>query len=88
MVRIAKLLWDAWNVDHIRKHNVTPFEVERVLHDRNKKVRKGHSDRILLLGRSNKRLLSIVLAQQEDAAFYVVTARDMDKKERLIYKGN
>jgi len=38
------------------------------------------------LGRFGKRLITVVLQKQENSIYYVVTARDMAKKERLIYR--
>jgi uncharacterized DUF497 family protein len=41
--------------------------------------------RILLIGRINKRILSIIVAQEEKNTYYVVTARDAAKKERVQF---
>lgn len=39
------------------------------------------------VGKSDKRLITTVLQQQEiQNLYYVVTARDMAKKERVIYR--
>jgi len=46
----------------------------------------GHTKRIMSLGRFGKRLITVVLQKQENSIYYVVTARDMAKKERLIYR--
>lgn len=85
MVRIKSLVWDNWNVEHIGKHKVSLSEVEIALKDKQKKALKTYKGRLLVLGRAKKRLLSIVLALEEKQNYYVVTARDMSKKERRFY---
>ena len=32
VINIRRLIWDAWNIAHIARHNVTPEEVEQVCH--------------------------------------------------------
>jgi len=88
MLIIRKLVWDSWNVEHIKKHSLGILEVEKVLQDPNLVSKRAHSGRIMLLGRSGKRLLSIILAFEEQGFYYLVTARDMDKKERELYRKN
>ncbi len=85
-LNIEKLIWDEWNVSHVAEHNVKVYEVEKTLKDLNLKALQGHSRRIVVLGRSGKRLLAVVLAQESEHEFYVVTARDMDRKERNFYR--
>lgn len=65
---------------------VSPLEVEIALKDTKKQVLKTYKERLLVLGRAKKRLLSIVLALEEKQNYYVVTARDMSKKERRFYE--
>ncbi len=84
---ITNLIWDEWNQNHIKKHAVTKNEVEESLADKNVVFIGGHSDRVISLGRSGKRLITTVLQQQEiKTHYYVVTARDMAKKERILYR--
>lgn len=86
-VNITKLIWDKWNTNHISKHKVTPAEAEESLTDKHVVFLVGYSNRVLSLGRSGKRLLTIVLQQQKSKThYYVVTARDMAIKEREIYR--
>lgn len=74
MVKVKDLVWDEWNVDHIAKHRVTPVQVEIALKDKQKKVLKTYQ----------QRLLTVVLAPESKQQYYVVTARDMSKKEDCI----
>lgn len=80
---VKKLLWDEWNKQHIAKHKVTKEEVEKAV----RKLighKKGNKGRYILIGRCEKRLLSIVVSRRNSGIYYVVTARDSDKKERKI----
>ena len=84
---INTLIWDDWNIEHIARHNVTPEEVENALADENAVYLKAKQGRVMVLGRAGKRLLATVLNQQETPEeFYVITARDMSKKERAYYR--
>lgn len=86
MTKITKIIWNEWNSKHIRKHNVTKEEVEEAI-QRVNAHKKGYSKRIMLLGRSGKRILSIVIAQEENNYYYPITARDADKAERkMLYE--
>jgi len=84
---VKNLFWDSWNVEHIAKHKVTVKEVETALLDKKVKSLKAHDGRLMILGRIGVRLLAIILAEESRGRYYVVTARDMDKKERKIYRG-
>ena len=85
-ILIKKLIWDKWNIEHIKKHKVKPEEVEQSLKDQFVVFITGHTKRVMSLGRSDKRLITTVLQKQENNIYYVVTARDMAKRERLIYR--
>lgn len=88
MVRVKDLVWDKWNVNHIAKHKVIPEQVETALKDKKKKVLKTYKGRLLVLGRAKERLLTVVLAPEQKQQYYVVTARDMSKKERRLYRSD
>ena len=84
---IENLIWDDWNIEHIALHKVTPDEVELSLTDENKLFIEAKLGRIIVMGRSDKRLLTTILNPQDtDGEYYVVTARDMSKKERSFYR--
>ncbi len=80
---VKKLIWDERNVEHIKKHNVTVDEVGSVAKSTlaHRKAKKG---RYLIIGRAGKRILSVVLSRQGVGIYYLVTARDADKRERRI----
>lgn len=86
-ILITELLWDSFNVEHIEKHNVKITEIEEALQDEDRVFRETYKERILALGRSSKRLIATVLSLDKATGLhYVITARDMDKKERQIYR--
>ena len=80
---IEKLVWDEWNIEHIKKHKDSVVEVEESIFHliAHKHSYKG---RYILIGRSGKRLISIIVKRQAVKTYYVVTARDADRKERNI----
>ena len=78
---IKELIWNAYNVEHIKKHNVTVDEAEEVgKHFISHK--KGKNGRYLAVGRSGSRLISLVVKRKKVGIYYLVTARDSSRKER------
>ena len=80
-IKIKRLIWDDWNKEHITKHGVTENEAEMVgnsfiYHQR------SYNQRYLVVGRVGPRIVSLVLAREGSGQYYVVSARDADKKER------
>lgn len=86
-IKITQLVWDSINVEHIKKkHTVTVAEVEDSIQQINAH-KIGYAGRIFLIGRTGKRILAVLLKPQAQNKYYVVTARDADKKERkLLYE--
>jgi len=82
-IKISQLVWDEWNIKHLKKHNVEKQEVEESI-ENIKTHRKGYKGRVILIGRSGKRILSIVIAKEGSNKYYIVTTRDADRKERKI----
>ncbi len=81
-IRIRTLIWDDWNTEHIKKHNVAVAEVEDAANNISwhKKAKNG---RYLAGGRSGRRILSLIIRRVKQTTYYVVTARDSDKEERM-----
>lgn len=84
-IKIEYLFWDDWNLEHIKKHNISKDEVEESLSDENIMALCTYSERLLVLGETKNRFIATILSRKEKNGFYVVTARDMSKKERKIY---
>lgn len=86
MIKIKHLLWDDWNVEHIKKHKVNVNEVEEVCRAIAKSL-KTYKKRLIVLGKTKKgRLLTVVLAPEGGGKYYVVTARNVSKKERRLIR--
>lgn len=84
---ITELIWDDWNTEPIARHTVVPDEVELSLTDEYAVFLKAKLGRVMVLGRAGERLISIVMNEQDTKGqFYVITARDMSKKERAFYR--
>lgn len=82
------LLWGEWNKEHIKKHQVTPKEVEEAYKSQIKSI-IGYGNRLLILGKTKKeRLLTIVISFEKQKRPYVVSARDMSRKERKLLNEN
>jgi uncharacterized DUF497 family protein len=86
-VVVERLVWDAWNIAHIARHDVTPDEVEEVCQGEFWSS-ETHSGRLRIVGpAASGNLLTVILApQQEQGAYYVVTARPASRKERRGYR--
>lgn len=80
---IKQLIWDEYNLEHIKKHEVTVAEVENIAKNipAHKKAKKG---RYLIIGRVGTRILSVVINKIGLGTYYPVSARDSDKNERRI----
>lgn len=78
---VKDLVWTEYNVEHIKKHGVSREEVIEAV----KKItyhKKTYNKRYLIVGRTGKRIVSVVVHRKEKGIYYVVTARDAEKKER------
>ena len=82
---MSKRIWDDWNCEHIKKHEVTVDEVEEVFTNKTV-VTDSYLGRKMILRVSAKgRLLAVILSYALQSEGYVVSARDMSKQERKIY---
>lgn len=85
MIYIRRLIWDAWNVAHIARHDVTPEEVEEVCNGR-PIASETYGGRIRLIGPTlGGAMRVVILAPRERGAYYTVTARPASRKERRQY---
>ena len=79
-IKVKALVWDAWNLEHIQKHRIKTKEVEEagknlIYH------RKTHDGRYLAIGRSKKKLITLILKRKNTGQYYIVTARDSSRRE-------
>lgn len=86
MVKFNTYEWDSRNTFHILRHGVIPNEVEEACHNNPLAIRTKEG-RYLVLGRSDAgRYLSIVVVPKGKGVVRVITARDMDYKERNLFE--
>jgi len=84
LYNIKELVWDDWNVEHIKKHEVSVIEVEETYYQPINSF-KSYQNRLIILGKTkNNRLLTLVLMKKNKGVYYLVTARDMSRKERKL----
>lgn len=78
---VRKIIWNEYNLEHIKKHGVSKQEVEEtgknfLYH------RRTHTSRYLAIGRVGFRIITLVIKRESVGEYYLVTARDSSKKER------
>jgi len=94
-MKIVDIIWLPQFIDKINwKHRVTPEEVEEILFSKPvvRKVQKGHTkgeDLYAALGKSETgRYLIIFFIYKLTHEALILSARDMDHKERRQYERN
>ncbi|MFQ5585113.1 MAG: BrnT family toxin [Calditrichia bacterium] len=92
-MRIADIIWLPHIIDKLNwKHNVLPEEVEEILYGNPhvRKLQKGHKkgeDLYAALGRSETgRYLIVFFIYKHTHEALILSARDMDHKERKRYE--
>jgi len=72
----ADVRWNAWNVDHIGEHGVTPEEAEHVIRfARRPYPRPNRMGTWLVIGRGNSnRRVRVVFIRDPDETIYVIHA--------------
>ncbi len=77
--------WDDANTEHIARHNFTAEEVEEVF-EGSFRIRRVGTSRYTALGQTlDGRLAFVVFERRQRRVIRVITARDMDNKERRQY---
>jgi hypothetical protein len=85
-VLISGFDWDNRNVLHIERHQFSPEEVEEVF-ESGYKVRRTREGLYIALGETlDGRLAFVVFRRLLKGMIRVVTARDMEKDERRLYR--
>ena len=83
---ISAFDWDDDNIFHIGLHEITPEEVEEIFED-NYKVRRARQKLYAAYGETlDGRLLFVVFRRLTAAMIRVVTARDMEDKDRKLFR--
>ena len=87
MITIRRLEWDAWNMEHIARHEVTTEEAEEVCFGM-PVLLDSYKGRILAVGPTIAgRMLAVALDPEpgEQGACYPVSARPASRRERQRY---
>ena len=86
-LRIDRLEWDEWNLDHIRKHGLGQDDVEYLI-EHTPIAQPTHKGHWLLLGpNADNRIIAVVIGEVPDKpnSFYPFSARPASRKERESY---
>ena len=80
--------WNEDNLAHISNHGVTPEEIEEIAFEGTPYIRKGREGRRYLYGKTFVgRYLFVVYVPVAKGKVRVITARDMDAREKRLYLG-
>lgn len=82
------LIWSQEVVDKIwQKHHVSPEEVEEAIYDDKPICHKGAANSYCVYGQamSGRYLFIVVRKKDKGARYKVITARDMQDKEKRYY---
>jgi len=86
-LKITNFKWDDRNTEHISRHNVTLDEAEEVFADDAAIFLRSRSGRYVALGQTEAgRYLTVVYERKSGGVIRVVTAFDMDEKNRRRYR--
>jgi len=86
-MRITKLEWDDYRLDHIALHDVEPEEVWEVCEDPFHLARREGHNRYRLYGQTaDGRYLFVVLEHIESTIYKPITARDMIEGEKQNFR--
>lgn len=86
-MKITSFEWDAENTEHIFRHNVTPDEAEETFADDAAIFLRSRSGRYIALGQTEAgRYLTLVYERKSGGVIRVVTAFDMDEKNKKRYR--
>jgi hypothetical protein len=83
--RIRLFDWDQGNLDHIAEHGVEPGEAEEIFRSRLYVRRVGERYTVLGVTEMGRRLFT-VLVRLPGPVIRIITARDMNDKERKLFE--
>ncbi len=86
-MKISQILWDEDSVYHIASHDVSPREVDEAIFEGNSLILKGREGRYIVLSQTlSGRYLTVIIVFKLKGRIKIITARDMDEKERKYYQ--
>lgn len=84
----SEVRWTAWSENHVARHAVSPQEVEEALFAQPRWITKGRNDTTLVHGRTDAgRLLLVVTVAEGNGVAFVVTARELEEREKRTFLG-
>ena len=87
-MRIDRLDWDDYRVEHIARHDVKLREVWEVCNDISHLARRQGRNRYLVYGQTlDGRYLFVVLERIQESVYKPITARDMTDREKRNLRG-
>lgn len=87
MLKISHFEWDAWNIEHIARHGVSPEEAEQAFFGEPLFRRSRKKSLKTVFGRTDAgRYLFVVFTVKPGSVVRVITARDMTAAERRYYR--
>lgn len=87
MHTISRIRWTDAAITHVARHGVHPEEVEEVCFSGDPLIRSGREGLHYVLGQTDGgRYLFIVVREARPGEVRIVTAREMDTKERAYYR--
>lgn len=79
---VRVLIIDKYNLEHIKKHKINESEVieagKNIVYHR-----RTYKERYLATARSGSRIITLIIRREAIGRYYLITARDADKKERM-----
>ena len=84
--------WDDANrIKNVKKHNATNEECEEIFFDPRKKIAKDilhsrYEDRYILIGETKKGRILFIVFTIRKTNVRVISARDLNRKERILYE--
>ena len=90
---VSEFEWDSGNRGkNFKKHGVTDEECEEAFFDERKKILKdilhsGKEKRYILLGKTKKERLLFLVFTIRKSKVRVISARDLNKREKKLYEG-
>ncbi len=86
-MRITNLEWCEENILHIARHGVSPEEVEEICFSRSSLIETATRGLCYITGQTDPgRYLFAVVKPLGRGGAKVITARDMDRKEKTRYR--
>ncbi len=78
--------WNAWNVEHLARHGITPEEAEDVIASALRPYpRRIDDDKLLVWGPGRGgRLLQVVFVMDDNGTAFVIHARHLTEREKRL----